>query len=91
VSNSYLDYTNCTLEYLHSNNGMINEYFSVEFLVVELSTHKNNFWVSLGNHGTMYWKDGRKDYRPTQLSKDGYSELNCIQNTHYAIPLHKPS
>jgi len=51
---------------------MVNEWFSVQFLVLELSTHKNNLWISLGKHGTMCWKDGRKDYRPPQLSEDGY-------------------
>ena len=27
---------------------------------LKLGTHKNNLWVTQGNHGTMCWKDGRK-------------------------------
>jgi len=28
---------------------MVNKWFSVQFLVLELSTHKNSLWVFLGN------------------------------------------
>ena len=61
---TYLEYAICTLEYFFSNNRMVNEWLLVQFLFLEtrleLSTHKNNLWVAQGNHGVMYWKDGRK-------------------------------
>jgi len=44
--------------------------FQSSFYSSELSTHKNNLWVSLDNCGIICCKDGRKDYRPPQLSED---------------------
>jgi len=44
---------------------MANQWFSVQFLVLELSTHKNNLWVSLVPCV------GKTAERPPQLSEDG--------------------
>jgi len=48
--------------------------FLVKFLVLELNTHKNNLWVTMVPCAR---KTAEKDYKATQLSKDGYCISIC--------------